>query len=98
MSNIIDNLFAREEGKSGMVPDLFRIILGKLGQQKDVLVDVLAREIKTFLAKVNISDELKKALQGMTVNLNASFDFHEKGSAPAAKKSSRPRRKRRSGS
>lgn len=63
----------------GLYRDLLRALLKKAGEQKDIVVDVLAREIKTFLGKVNITDELQKALRGMTINLNASFDFQKKG-------------------
>lgn len=69
-----------------MMQDLISSVMGTIGKQKDILVDVLAREIKNFLAKVNISDELKKALQGMTINLNASFDFEDKKKQHKSKK------------
>lgn len=58
--------------------ELFNGILLKAEKHKDVLFEVLAREVSKFLGKVNVSEELIKALRGLVINLHASIDFKEK--------------------
>lgn len=50
----------------------------RAGKTKDDIMNVLAREVSTFLGKINVSEELAKALNGLIVNLNASIDFKKK--------------------
>ncbi|OGQ08160.1 MAG: hypothetical protein A3G32_08440 [Deltaproteobacteria bacterium RIFCSPLOWO2_12_FULL_40_28] len=53
-------------------------LLGKAEKTKDDLVEMLAREVSKFLGKVNVSEEVIKALKGLVINLSASIDFDEK--------------------
>lgn len=60
-------------------------LLGKAEKTKDDLVEMLAREVSKFLGKVNVSEEVIKALKGLVINLTASVDFDEKkGGKPKA--------------
>ncbi len=53
-------------------------LLNRAEKTKDDLMELLARELTKFLGKVNVADEVSKALSGMVINLNASIDFKEK--------------------
>lgn len=53
-------------------------ILNRAERTKDEVMDLLARELNKFLGKINISEEVTKALRGLVINLNASIDFKDK--------------------
>lgn len=53
-------------------------LLSKAEKHKDDLMEILAREVSKFLGKIDVSDEIRKALSGLIINLSASVDFHEK--------------------
>lgn len=58
--------------------EVIDVILSKAERRKDEIVEILAREVSKFLGKINVSDEVTKALKGLVINLNASIDFKEK--------------------
>lgn len=58
--------------------DLLSGILVKAEKRKEELLEILAREVSSFLGKINVSSEISKALKGLVINLNASIDFKEK--------------------
>jgi len=55
--------------------ELINSILSKAEKRKDDLMEILAREVAKFLGKVNVADEIAKALSGMIINLSATIDF-----------------------
>lgn len=58
--------------------DLLSGILVKAEKRKEEFLEILAREVSSFLGKINVSSEISKALKGLVINLNASIDFKEK--------------------
>ena len=62
-------------------------ILSKAEKHKEDLMGILAREVSKFLGKLDVSDEIRKALSGLIINLSASVDFQEKkkGGKPVTK-------------
>ncbi len=56
-------------------------LLSKAEQRKDELIAILAGEVSKFLGKINVGEELTKALKGLMININASIDFSEKKSS-----------------
>lgn len=64
---------------SKLSKELFSGIMSKAEKRKDEIMEILAREVSKFLGKVNVADEITKALKGMVINLSASIDFKEKG-------------------
>ncbi|MDO8519268.1 MAG: hypothetical protein Q7T11_03795 [Deltaproteobacteria bacterium] len=58
--------------------DLIGGLLNKAEQRKEELMEILAREVSKFLGKINVSQELTKALKGLVINFHASIDFKEK--------------------
>lgn len=53
-------------------------LLSKAEKHKDDLMEILAREVSKFLGKIDVSDEIRKALSGLIINLSASVNFQEK--------------------
>lgn len=69
-------------------------LLGGVEKRKDELLNVLAKEVSNFLSKVNVGEEITKALKGLVVNLSATVDFSEKkGSKTTLKKTTVKKRK-----
>lgn len=58
--------------------DLINGLLNKAEKRKEELMEILAREVSKFLGKINVSEELAKALKGLIINFHASIDFKEK--------------------
>lgn len=58
--------------------DLVGGLLSALDKRKEDLMGILANEVSKFLGKINVSEEISKALQGLVINLNASIDFKNK--------------------
>lgn len=63
-------------------------LISRAEKRKDDVLEMLAREVSKFLAKINVSEELARALQGMIINLTASVEFkpkNKKGINPTIK-------------
>ena len=58
--------------------DLINGFLTKAEKRKDELLEILAREVSKFLGKINVSEEIAKALKGLIINFHASIDFKDK--------------------
>lgn len=58
--------------------DFINGLLNKAEQRKEELMQILAREVSKFLGKINVSEELAKALKGLIINFHASIDFKDK--------------------
>lgn len=46
-------------------------------KRKDDILDVLAREVSKFLGKIDVSQEISKALKGLVIDIQASINFEE---------------------
>lgn len=53
-------------------------ILNRAEKTKDDIMEILAKEISKFLGKINVSEELAKALKDLVINVSASVDFGDK--------------------
>lgn len=53
--------------------------LDTVRKQKDELVGVFATEVGKFLSRINLHEELQKALRGMEVQLDAKVTFDKRG-------------------
>lgn len=53
-------------------------LLLKAEKTKDDVLELLAREVNKFLGKINVSEEISKALKDLVVNISASIDFGDK--------------------
>lgn len=58
--------------------ELINTLLARAEKRKDEIMEILAREVSKFLGKINVSEELTKALKGLVINLHASIDFKDK--------------------
>jgi hypothetical protein len=58
--------------------EVFSNVLSRAEKTKEDLMNVLAKEVSKFLGKINVSDEITKALKDLTINLTASLDFKDK--------------------
>lgn len=63
----------------GLSKDLVDGLITKAGKQKDVLLEALVQEISKYLRSIDISTELNKALDNLTVNINATIELKRKG-------------------
>lgn len=75
--------------------DLLNGIWDKAGRQKDQLVSALSREFVKFLAQINVAEEMKKILDGLTLEVEAKIHFKKNADIKTqirAKKS--PKRKK----
>ncbi|HBF13372.1 MAG TPA: hypothetical protein DDW49_08335 [Deltaproteobacteria bacterium] len=71
--------FARDMVLNGEFQrEIVASILTKLEKRKEDVLDILAKEVSKFLGKINVSEEVAKALQGLVIHLNASIDFNKK--------------------
>lgn len=70
---------ARDMLKEGnLSKELLTGILSKAEKRKEDIMEILAREVSKFLGKINVSEEISKALEGLVINFNASVDFKKK--------------------
>lgn len=67
--------------------DLAEILVDKIAKQKNVIVGALGNEFWKFLNKINVSEEVQKALDGMTIDFQAQIKF-TKGKKTSAHKTS----------
>lgn len=78
-------VFAREAVSQAKLPQkdaIVQAVLSRLERSKDDIINILAKEVSGFLGKINVSEEVIKALQGLVINLNASVDFDRKKKTP----------------
>lgn len=78
--DLIKNLIT-ENTKGLDVKTLYKVIsqalVDKALQQKDVIIEAVADEMRKFLERANITEEVRKVMRGMTVNLTVTFDFKD---------------------
>lgn len=58
--------------------DLSKALTERVIKQKDLVVDVMAKEFSQFLAKLDVAEETKKILDGLSVRIEATVHFDEK--------------------
>lgn len=63
----------------GLSKDLVDGLITRAGKQKDVLVEALIQEISRYLRGIDVSTELNKVLDDLTVNVNATIEIKRKG-------------------
>lgn len=85
--DLIKNLLS-EGTKSFDMKTLYKMasqaFVDKALQQKDVLVQAVVNECKKFLETANLTEEIRKITEGMTVHLTVSFEFKKpEGKTPA---------------
>jgi len=79
---------ARQAVKDSSLPrEVLGSFLEKAEKRKEDILNMLAREVSKFLGKIDVSEEITKALKGLVINFQASIDFSEK------KKGKRPHSK-----
>ena len=59
--------------------EAMNFILDQAERRKEDVVDRLAVEVSKFLEKLDVSQELKKALQGLEIDLQATLRFSGTG-------------------
>ena len=76
-----------ERVRKGMLPlddiksfsrDLLGAFLERAGKHKDSLLDAVSTEFSKFLSKINIHEEVRKILEGMTIKFEASISYKDK--------------------
>lgn len=65
-----------------MASEFVGVLLSKVEKSKDEIIRILAQEVARFLSKVDVSKELSKVLQKVTVHLNVDVNFSEKKGKP----------------
>jgi len=73
--------------------DAKKFIVDQAKRRKSELTDILSAEIKNFLNKINVHEELQKALAGLIIDVNATLRVDHKGKAVQVTKSRTKRRK-----
>jgi len=58
--------------------DFLNALLERAGKHKDSLLDAASSEFSKFLAKINVHEEVRKILEGMTINFEASIYYKDK--------------------
>lgn len=61
----------------GLSRELVAALTERAVKQKDILIDVMAREFSNFLARINLAEEAQKIMEGMTVTIQASVTFRD---------------------
>lgn len=72
----------------GLSRDLGIALAERIGKQKDVVVEAIAREFTQFLRKIDIAKEMQKILEGMTLKISTTIDFERKTDRKTPKKAS----------
>ena len=76
-----------ERVRKGMLPlediksfsrDFLNALLERAGKHKDSLLDAASTEFSKFLSKINVHEEVRKILEGMTINFEASISYKDK--------------------
>ena len=77
----ISSLFMSEEsikGQLGELPrDALNYLVGQTEKTRDEFFSIVTREFRTFLDGVDLSKELPKILQGMSIEVKANIRFKE---------------------
>jgi hypothetical protein len=55
--------------------DVLTAILERAGKHKDSLLESVSTEVANFLTKVNVSEEVRKILEGMTIKVEATVKY-----------------------
>lgn len=53
-------------------------LLESLKKQKDEITHLIAEEVRGFLTKIRVHEELQKALKGMQIHVDAKISFDQK--------------------
>lgn len=78
--------------------DLVAALTDRATRQKDVIIEIMAKEFSNFLSKINIAEEAQKIMDGMTVNITATVQFKDKSLGnPSVKISTESKRVNRKG-
>lgn len=91
ISTGVKSVFMTEEGLRNMVADfvpkeISAYVKSQLdGVKKDVFSS-LVTEISGYMDKFDVSQEVKKVMDGMTVHISAEIRFEEKKKTPKRKK------------
>lgn len=59
--------------------DAKNYVINQAQKRKSELASIVAQEFKGFLEHINIRDELRKALSGMTIDVSATIHFDRRG-------------------
>jgi hypothetical protein len=70
-------------------------LLERAGKHKDSFLDAASSEFSKFLAKINVHEEVRKILEGMTINFEASISYKDKNKANDKAKTQVKRRKQK---
>jgi hypothetical protein len=57
--------------------DFLQALLERAGKHKDTLMDAVSTEVSKFLSKINIHEEVRKILEGMTIRLEATILYKD---------------------
>jgi len=60
--------------------DAKNFILSQAQKRKEDITRIIAKEVKSFLAKINIQEELRKSLAGLKIDIVATIHVDEGGS------------------
>lgn len=55
--------------------EVAKLAVDRASKQKDQVLDVVAKEVSDFLERVNITEEGKKVLDGMTIEVTAKLSY-----------------------
>lgn len=64
--------------ESSLSKDVIKTIKERASKGKEGFLEILAKEVSNFLGRLNVSEEITKALKGLIINLSASVEFKEK--------------------
>lgn len=60
-------------------------LIENLKKQKDEITHLIAGEVRGFLTKIRVHEELQKALKGMQIHVDAKISFDQKTGAAKSK-------------
>lgn len=55
--------------------EVAKLAVDRASKQKDQVLDVVAKEVSDFLERVNLTEEGKKVLDGMTIEVTAKLSY-----------------------
>lgn len=64
--------------ESSLSKEVIKTIKERASKGKEGFLEILAKEVSNFLGRLNVSEEITKALKGLIINLSASVEFKEK--------------------
>ncbi len=71
-----------------------KYLVSQAKKRKSDLVDVISSEIKNFLGKINVHEELQKALAGLKIDVSATINIESLGKGVKVTKSRVTRKKK----